>query len=485
VGHSIVNVSSAIGLLLVIAILLRSGRGEDVVQRESPKWVLPVMAAIVFAAFAPGMRAPFLHDSCFLVYLPSTQTLGGVLQLFHTRLASGDYFYRPLAFGVFWGYSKWAAFSALRWHLLSIGGHALNTCLVYVLARRLRLPGYGAVITALLFALHGARPEAVTWVAARVDVLATVFVLLSLLVCLKIAQGGPARYYVVLVFLAGAALASKESAFCLPLLVSAMLLAETWTKRASVAVAMVTAVTIVMFLWRQSVLGTIGGYGAATGHPTVLQFSALKMVDVLCFRLWGLLAVPLNWSLRPGWVFWLAGLLVVAGMVILLRQGSSARVRLLLAMLAMTLMAALPVQHLLLIGADLSGSRLTYLPSLGFCLFLGGTVGGLRALRFQWFAGLALIVFQLAALQHNLFIWRKVAAIGRQASDEFVRVMPLDKPMTVLNLPAKRDGVPFLQNCFQYCLVVNSGAARAPILDSGSAPFVRWNDADDRFERVQ
>ena len=87
-------------------------------------------------------------------------------------------------------------------------------------------------------------------------------------------------------------------------------------------------------------------------------------------------------------------------------------------LLATTLLwvIAPPAQHLLLIGQDMSGSCILYLPAVGFALFFGllaENSAASGALRVLLPAGL--ILFQFTSLKHNLAIWRDVARLSQNA----------------------------------------------------------------------
>lgn len=434
-----------------------------------------------FAALAPGLRAPLLHDSYGLVYLATQQRVADIGRLFYTRGASQDFFFRPLAYGAFWVYARWAGWDAFNWHLFTLCGHLINACLVFVLARRLLLPRNGALIAALLFAVAGSRAEAVTWVAARVDVLAMAFVLCALLLVLQLQARGGRLAWALLAAASTAALLSKESAFCLPFLAAAMLCARTWTKRSSLLTGGLVILTVLVFFYRHWVLGSIGGYGAAAGHPDILQFSPMRSAEALAFRMWGTLTVPVNWSVRPNPVFWLAAFGAAAALAIILWRGTQASRRLLLVCIGMIIAAALPAQHLLLLPATFSGARVEYLPSLGFALFWGAAIGGLQVTAARWFAGLALIAFQAVCLEHNLAVWRTVAEQARTACSQFAELASGHQQIAVRNLPMTRNGVPFLSNSFTACVLMNSRLKELPAIADTARTVYVWDDAQSRF----
>lgn len=117
----------------------------------------------------------------------------------------------------------------------SIALHAFNTALVFVLvrdlARRLRTAdaadaGVVAAVSALVFALHPVQTESVTYIAARPNLVAAFFCLLSLLAWLEGRRRLPWLWWPLSALAYVAALAGKETAAVLPLAMLLCLAAE-------------------------------------------------------------------------------------------------------------------------------------------------------------------------------------------------------------------------------------------------------------------
>jgi hypothetical protein len=173
-----------------------------------------VVAAVTVLVYWPAFVTGFTADDFFI--LARVKALDGLAHpLSYFGFGFFDY-YRPLAFlshaldWTIWGLNP------VGFHLTSVVLHALNAVLVFVIARR--LVGQAALVAMLLFAVHPASHEAVYWVAARFDLLATAFVLLAIVLLwsdrpLAVA-GGVASY--------AAALLCKESALALPVLAAAL-----------------------------------------------------------------------------------------------------------------------------------------------------------------------------------------------------------------------------------------------------------------------
>lgn len=113
--------------------------------------------------------------------------------------------------------------------------HALNTALVFLLvhalARRMQSTDEGglpvvAATAALVFALHPVQTESVTYIAARPNLVATLFCLAALLAWLRGRAGRAGLWWPLAALCFVAALAGKETAAVLPLAMLLCLVAE-------------------------------------------------------------------------------------------------------------------------------------------------------------------------------------------------------------------------------------------------------------------
>jgi hypothetical protein len=255
-------------------------------------------------------------------------------------------------------------------------------------------------------------------------------------------------------------LLSKEAAFALPLLILLLIPFKPGSDRRRIlqAAAVAAIVCVVFFAYRTWYLGGIGGYTTASGEPSIFQFSAIRSAKALFFRQWAILFFPINWSQNPGLVLKAAAVFMIVSAAGFLRWSQAPRRNLLLS-LAFVIVAVLPAQHLLLIGADLSGARILYLPSVGWALFWGFAAAGVPFPIARVALPAGLLLFHLAALEHNLQIWRSVALESRQICRDFgAGISHETGPVAVHDLPATRNGVFFLKNGFPQCVAFNSGA---------------------------
>ncbi len=74
----------------------------------------------------------------------------------------GDHFFRPLGYISYAIDALWAGHSPALWHLATLLIHFANCVLVYLVARQTGLARFFAATAAVIFGVHGSRPEVVT-----------------------------------------------------------------------------------------------------------------------------------------------------------------------------------------------------------------------------------------------------------------------------------------------------------------------------------
>jgi hypothetical protein len=474
--------------ILLVALLPRTNLSPNPVYATvSARFQIPAVLLIAALAFVPAIQSPLLHDAYVHVWSARIQSWTDLLQASLVHPRPGDLFFRPIGYLSYWLDYKWADSDPVRWNLWNIALHLLNTALVWKLARKLCCGVWGASIAALLFALHGTRPETVAWVGARFDLLATFFSLAALLGVIRYIDTGAIRWCAAGCVCAFAAFLSKESSYSLFLLVLLVMPFRDASYRPGIVRSAVGVLIVcaLVFAARTYFLHGVGGYTTTTGAPAVLQFSLLRTVKALLFRQWAILFFPVNWST--------SGLLLKITLPIaliaaaLLAIYSSANRKLLAASLLWVIAAVLPAQHMLLIGQDLSGSRILYLPAIGFALFWA-----LLAERSSPLLPIGLLLFQLAALEHNLKIWRDVALLSNRTCIAVGAGLRSDsRDIVVSELPNSLRGVYFLRNGFPQCVAITTGQSIDRIMVAEDNPqhapdarFYKWNGQREAFEPV-
>ncbi len=249
--------------------------GEASHSRWSSVWPVAVAVTLTFAVYWRALHYPLLSDDYLIVRYQQNWSWTGIIQQF--RAPGGDRFFRPITNLSLAATALWAGAGNRPelWRLIAFTLHCVNTLLVYLFALRLKLPRTAVIAAACIFGVHATHPEAVAWIAARFDLVSTLFVLLAL-VLFKAAY--ESDRFSVLVGLAALSMIlaalSKESGFIFPVLATLVALhAGEKSKRVLLALGLFYSSAAALFAYRWSLLGGIGGYVDAGGRPQALHLS--------------------------------------------------------------------------------------------------------------------------------------------------------------------------------------------------------------------
>jgi hypothetical protein len=471
-----INLEAIFALLSLAGIVLRPSASTRAAGSSPSRWPLLLLLAVP-AAFLWTLAFPLVSDDFVHIGFALHFTASKIPELF--TVPAGDHFFRPLGYIAYAIDALWAGHNPALWHLATLFIHFANCLLVYLVARQTGLARFFAVTAAILFGIHGSRPEAVTWIACRFDLISTLFVLATLALYLRWAKQPSRWIYSAALVTCFLALISKEAAYVLPLLLVLITPRPRW--RAAAPFACLTAA---VFLYRWHLLSGIGGYQTGANTPAILNFSILRTLNALFLRLWATLFFPINWTESPQWWLSAAILLGIAAYAILAWHGR--RTPRSLAFLGFAFIAALPVEQLLLIGTNLEKSRVLYLPSVGFALFLASVIEDLRKSAWRIPVAIGLIAFQTACLEHNLITWRGVSLVAQQACDSVAAALQQNgKSVTVLDLPNDLRGVYFFHKGMPDCLEVGHGIDIHRVRDSNADLVFRWDPQTEAVAPVK
>jgi protein O-mannosyl-transferase len=190
-------------------------------------WPLGAVFALIFittlVAYFPALTGDFLWDDAGHITSPALQSWSGLMRIWFEPGVTQQYY--PLLHTAFWLEHRVWGDATLGYHLINVLWHATSACLLVAILRRLAVPG--AVLAALVFALHPVCVESVAWIAEQKNTLSTVFCLAAAFAWLRFEDDRrPARYVVAsLWFLA--ALLTKTVTATLP----GVLLVVAWWRR--------------------------------------------------------------------------------------------------------------------------------------------------------------------------------------------------------------------------------------------------------------
>jgi hypothetical protein len=258
-----------------------------------------------------------------------------------------------------------------------------------------------------------------------------------------------------------------------------------WNRAATKAVAGLVAVCGVAFVYRFWLLGGIGGYLDASGKPAILHFNPLRTIEILFFKIWGVLLFPINWSVPPEkWLGVALAVFVVAAILALAKSRPAARM--IVACVTFCIVAILPAAHLASLDARIIGSRVFHLATIGLALMIAAVFDGFPKKGIAIAVVSGFLVFHCAALVHNLLIWSDTAYLARHACMAVAESSDTQKSVAVISLPSTHNGVFFLRNGFSDCVYVNSGK-RLRIVDSntrtGTEPVFYWDEHSESIRK--
>jgi protein O-mannosyl-transferase len=326
-------------------------------------------------------------------------------------------------------------------HLTNLLLHGLNAVLVVLLAEKLMraaalelnpsIRRAGAVLAALLFALHPLRVESVAWITERRDVLSCSFLLLTVLAYLRYVEADARRalWMSLTLVLYVLSLLSKAWGITLPaaLLLLDLLVLRRRAEPAPVAWKRLIGEKLLFVPWAFA-----GAWlaAAAQGHGQAMlaleEHGALERVAQACY---GLVAYPLLtlWparlsplyaleldvdGTRPIYLACMAVVLAVSAMLIVLRR----RFPVTLAAWASYAILVSPVLGLLQSGVQKAADRYTYIACIPLVLWASaGLAGWVQRVPRRRFATGAAALASLIALgtlaRAQTRVWRDSVSV--------------------------------------------------------------------------
>jgi hypothetical protein len=428
--------------------------GQSTVARF-PAIHLTFVLCVIAAAFARNLADPFLSDDYIILSLPPFHWKAFLSGL---DTPGGDGSFRPLGTVFYQLTGAFAGASPVKWHLVSLGLHLLNSALVFAIAWQLWRDKTAAAVSSLVFGLNGTRPEAALWTAGVRDPLACSCVLgiIGLALSRRI---GHRQLLVVCGVLSIAGVLFKESAYALPLTAFWILWSRMPFRSFRNAWIVICGACIALFAWRWRLFHGPGGYVLpATGQPAILSLHPLTAAKVVCVRVWAILLAPIDWDASMQWWMPPAILASMLGLLFLAAggTGNGAARRTRLCLIAAACCAVLPAIHLAAIDQSGRSSRVLYLAGAPFALLIGSMMpgsltpaGGKRGI-----AVAAIMLLGMAGiLEHNLNAWHSSALEARKLCRESVAQPGLPAPETF-------QGVPLFRNGFAECTAAARNSLR-------------------------
>jgi Tfp pilus assembly protein PilF len=184
------------------------------------------LSLAVLLAYAPALHGGPLWDDDAHMTAPALRTPGGLVRIWIEPGATQQYY--PLVHSAFWLLHHFFGDRTIAYHLVNIELHALSAFLLALILRRLAVPG--AMLAAVIFALHPVQVESVAWITELKNTLSGALYLGAALVYLRFDETRRPRTYVAAFALFTLALLTKTVTATLP----AALLVIAWWRRGRV-----------------------------------------------------------------------------------------------------------------------------------------------------------------------------------------------------------------------------------------------------------
>ena len=387
--------------------------------------LLPFVAVLVFANGLSAQLLRFWDDNRYVTENPYLRSLDFPnLWAMFTRFYFANY--APvvlLSFAL--DYRVWGL-QPFGYHLTSLLLHGLNVALAYAVARRLLGSRTGALVAALVFAVHPLQVEAVVWVAGRKTLLCGSFALLALLCYMRSSKldGSPKGRQLLVAswLLLGLALLCKASVVGMPAVFGVydrLWMRHSWRR--------ILQRNLVPLLLGGSVAAlTVMAHAQAGGIKALRGGSVFVMGQIMLLVAWdyvGAFILPLSLNnlylydlvvLQDNWRIWL-GLLPVVG-VLLACCGAYRGRRLLRLGGVWMFVLMLPVANVLPLSPH-RADRHVYLPLMVVGLWLGAWAAR-RGQPSKWrpvLAGMggSLLIFWMVAAGSRSLAWQSDVVLWR------------------------------------------------------------------------
>lgn len=276
-----------------------------------------LLTGVTLAIYWRALDAGFVGDDFMILHrIRAVDSAAGLLRFFR-----GEFFeyYRPLGF-VLHTIDWWIGGADPRqFHLTNLALHLVASVLVLLIGRALSPRSLAGPLAALLFALHASNHEAVVWMSARFDLLATVFSLAALCSLVHDHRGGRVVAPVLFLF----ALLSKESAVALPIAAAGYwIFVRGATRSETVRRIAPWIAALVIYSVLRHFAGGISAVGGAGRLPKLAAFAVV---------LSGVLLLAEGRAARAaGWLrhrrLWMTGAMTFAVLVAMAAAGAGGRI---------------------------------------------------------------------------------------------------------------------------------------------------------------
>lgn len=203
---------------------------KETVGRSAPTGPSRLEPLILFAAtlvaYSPAWHGGVLWDDNAHLTRPDLQSTAGLWRIWFDVGATQQYY--PVTHSAFWIMHRLWGDATLGYHLVNIALHASSAWILALILRRLAIPG--ALLAAVLFALHPVQVESVAWMTELKNTLSGVCYLGAAFFYLRFDERRQTRDYATALVLFVVGLLAKTVAAML----TPVMLVVFWWKRGTI-----------------------------------------------------------------------------------------------------------------------------------------------------------------------------------------------------------------------------------------------------------
>ena len=283
-----------------------------------------LLVLLTIAVYLPALGGGFVWDDYSLIVdNPLIKASDGLHRFWFTTEAT-DYY--PLTWTSWWLQWRLWGGNAMGFHAINVLLHALNVVVLWIVLRRLAVPG--AWLAALLFAIHPVNVATVAWISEQKNLLSMFFSLLAVLFYLKFDEDHRKHWFGAALVAFLLALLAKSAVVMLPV----VLLGCVWWRHGRVLkhdllllapfvlLSLVLGVTTIWFQYHRVLQGSMAQADGifprlvtAGCVPWFYLYKALLPFD--------LSAVYPRWNINPSrWTSYLPGFVLLGCFALFWRQ---------------------------------------------------------------------------------------------------------------------------------------------------------------------
>jgi tetratricopeptide (TPR) repeat protein len=189
--------------------------------------LLPALWLTTMEVYQPAWYGGLLWDDGGHLTRAALRSTAGLWRIWFDLGATQQYY--PVVHSAFWTFQRLWGYHTLGYHLVNISLHATSAFLIAVILWRWAVPG--AMLAAMIFAVHPIEVESVAWMTELKNTLSGVCYLAAMLAYLRFDERREKTFYWLAFALFVVALLSKTVTATLP----AALLVLFWWRRGSVS----------------------------------------------------------------------------------------------------------------------------------------------------------------------------------------------------------------------------------------------------------